>query len=688
MSNNRGRERGGGGRRGGKERRGGNATNSRGGGGGRGGGGYRYSSEEEVSSDDDYNCFHAIDDLVVSNTHITGAGKKTNSNLNHLLNFKAYAPRSNSTSFSANQPRLVKRSGRKQTNTFDKDRFVQANYRFIVKDRTGAYNKNVIDPDVGVEWDDIVQVHLSTDEPYLCPICLDVPTIPKMTKCGHIYCWSCMIRYLNDDGKKSWRRCPICFESVTATHLKSVEIESINEWSEGQMISFSLLQRARDSTIPIPRSHWTYSKSRSLAHYTNKDSIFSRLSLISDITPLFKKEQTAIETAIAVSQSTQDESLPYLAEAQSQLTQKYEEWVRENPPKGESNTEVVPEPRSVPVIQPEKQKEEEPEEESSDIWSEVGEVYELKRLVSATNADAKPQPTEGSNAKPTTKVLSEPAVPELKIEKTESKAPETTKKDSTPRESSKGDTTRPSTFTENVLFFQEEHGTLIFLHPLNVKMMLEEFASYERFPEVITGVILELEEQAVSEDFRKRYKYLRHLPISCSVLFCEIDLSKIVSERTMRLFSQQLRKRADKRQRERREKLSDSKSQSDSSIYEELHQMAVASGTSIPVAIPDFSSAPLPVASSVSPPSDSYAAIVGGVTSPATTTPVSTSPSASSSSSSTPSFADALRNSRQVPLGEEVLRAMAFVPSEKKSKKKKGQVFVLSNSGGRRYGGR
>jgi len=30
-------------------------------------------------------------------------------------------------------------------------------------------------------------------------------------------------------------------------------------------------------------------------------------------------------------------------------------------------------------------------------------------------------------------------------------------------------------------------------------MMLEEFASYDRFPETITGVILELEEQAVSE---------------------------------------------------------------------------------------------------------------------------------------------------------------------------------------------
>eukprot|EP01102_Stenamoeba_stenopodia_P008210 TRINITY_DN2342_c0_g1_i1.p1 TRINITY_DN2342_c0_g1~~TRINITY_DN2342_c0_g1_i1.p1 ORF type:complete len:683 (+),score=168.66 TRINITY_DN2342_c0_g1_i1:197-2245(+) len=681
MSNNRGRERAG--RRGKDNRRGGNANSSSASRGGRGG--QRYSSEEEISSDDEYSCYHAIDDLVVSNTHINGAAKKTTNNLNHLLNFKAYAPRANSST-SMYQPRLVKRTGRKQ-NVFDKDRFVQANYRFIVKERSGGYNKNVIDPDVGVDWDDIVQVHLSTDEPYLCPICLDVPTVPKMTKCGHIYCWSCMIRYLNDDGKKTWRRCPICFESVTATHLKSVEIESINEWTEGQMISFSLLQRARDSTIPIPRGHWSHAKSRHLAYYTNKDSIFSRLSLISDITPLFKKEQTAIETAIAICQSTQDESLPYLAEAQTQLTQKYEEWVRENPvtktePKSESTTTS---PRYVTVAQPEKQKEEEREEEEeeepTDIWSEVGEVYEFKRLMSSLHTDPKkPATSEESKPKVAPKVTSGP-VSEPKTEnKVESKTEVAPVKETAP----KAETNAPP---DNVLFFQEEHGTLIFLHPLNVKMLLEEFTSYDRFPEVITAVILELEEQAVTEEFRRRYKYLRHLPISCSVLFCEIDLSKIVSERTMRLFYQQLRKRADKRAKERREKLSDSsKSQSDSSIYEELHQIAVASGPSIPISIPDFSSAPLPVASSMSPPSsDSYAAIVGGLTSSSSTTPVSSSPS-SSSSSSTPSFAEALRNSAKVPLGEEVLRSMAFVKTEKKKNKKGQQVFVLSNAGGRKYG--
>ena len=41
----------------------------------------------------------------------------------------------------------------------------------------------------------------------------------KMTRCGHIYCWPCILHYLAL-GEKSWRKCPICYESVHDTDLK------------------------------------------------------------------------------------------------------------------------------------------------------------------------------------------------------------------------------------------------------------------------------------------------------------------------------------------------------------------------------------------------------------------------------------------------------------------------------------
>jgi len=51
------------------------------------------------------------------------------------------------------------------------------------------------------------------NEPPCCPICLQHPTAAKMTRCGHIYCWACVLHYLAL-GEKTWRKCPICYESI------------------------------------------------------------------------------------------------------------------------------------------------------------------------------------------------------------------------------------------------------------------------------------------------------------------------------------------------------------------------------------------------------------------------------------------------------------------------------------------
>ena len=56
-------------------------------------------------------------------------------------------------------------------------------------------------------------------EPPSCPICLHYPTAAKMTRCGHIYCWACILHYLTL-GEKTWRKCPICYESIHSDDLK------------------------------------------------------------------------------------------------------------------------------------------------------------------------------------------------------------------------------------------------------------------------------------------------------------------------------------------------------------------------------------------------------------------------------------------------------------------------------------
>jgi len=91
----------------------------------------------------------------------------------------------------------------------------------------------------------------------------------------------------------------------------------------------------------------------------------------------------------------------------------------------------------VSVSQPqlEKQKEEEP----SDIWSEVGEVYELKRLMSngsTTSTDKKS--TEEPKASAPLKVQLD-KLPEPKLEPKNEPKPEAPRKESTPRGGSLSD---------------------------------------------------------------------------------------------------------------------------------------------------------------------------------------------------------------------------------------------------------
>jgi hypothetical protein len=54
------------------------------------------------------------------------------------------------------------------------------------------------DPDLLVDWNLIEQVRLRTSgsEPTSCPICLFPPTAAKISRCGHVFCWPCILHYL------------------------------------------------------------------------------------------------------------------------------------------------------------------------------------------------------------------------------------------------------------------------------------------------------------------------------------------------------------------------------------------------------------------------------------------------------------------------------------------------------------
>ena len=78
-----------------------------------------------------------------------------------------------------------------------------------------VYNNNsdshyVVNPDLLLDWSLIEEVIYPTTELELnCPICLCTPVIPKISRCGHLYCYQCILHYL-DLNNRSSSRCPLC----------------------------------------------------------------------------------------------------------------------------------------------------------------------------------------------------------------------------------------------------------------------------------------------------------------------------------------------------------------------------------------------------------------------------------------------------------------------------------------------
>lgn len=238
-------------------------------------------------------------------------------NLNHLLNF-TFAARENvvgSTQRLHTRPRRV---------VYNKERYLQANCQFVVKD-TGDYKLQATDPDALVDWDLIEQVRMFSHEQGSCPICLQAPLAGKITRCGHVYCWACILHYLSYDDK-SWRKCPICYEAVHNSDLRSVNIVEKQDYKVGDTITLQLMKRARGSTYAAPLHQWEQRDGcpQNIADETNTEYAKVLVASAQQIrTSVLDEEHVALQHHMATSEPSEvcfiESALVYLAEREAAL---------------------------------------------------------------------------------------------------------------------------------------------------------------------------------------------------------------------------------------------------------------------------------------------------------------------------------------------------------------------------------
>lgn len=138
---------------------------------------------------------------------------------------------------------------------YDKNKFLQANFRFVVSDAIDlpTYRR---DADLMLKWDDVVQVQMLTTSDIQCPITLEAPpTCAQITPCGHVFTFhGIMQHFLHHGGPQlvSAAPCPLCGQRIAARELRMVHIVRVEPVRVDQPITLQLLRRPRDCILAEP----------------------------------------------------------------------------------------------------------------------------------------------------------------------------------------------------------------------------------------------------------------------------------------------------------------------------------------------------------------------------------------------------------------------------------------------------
>uniref|UniRef100_A0A8C2J765 E3 ubiquitin-protein ligase RNF10 n=1 Tax=Cyprinus carpio TaxID=7962 RepID=A0A8C2J765_CYPCA len=424
--------------------------------------------------------------------------------LNHLLNF-TFEPRGGHFGSGADGHYCWGRRNKwgHKHKPFNKELFLQANCQFVVIDDQD-YQAHFTDPDTLVDWDCVQQVRIYSHEVPSCPICLYPPVAAHITRCGHIYCWPCMLHYLSLS-EKSWSKCPICYEAVHSADLKSVVAMETRQYVTGNVITMRLMRREKGSLVALPSCQWV--KVEEPIHFGDVHlRAFSKLLLASQeqVLGLLAEERVALQTQL--SQEKDDPQACFIQSALLQLQEREEHLLKE----GCKNAGSVDwaDMRKLSIS-----------EHSSP------EVTPILQYASAFDDEL-----QKSHEEPVEEMAAQ-SVPDVAEEMPE-RAVEDKPLEETPQ------TSQAAHHGPYYYFYQAEDGQQMFLHPVNVRCLQREYGSLENSPQSITATVVEIDGQTVTEDIRRRHRYLSHLPLTCEFSLCELKLEPpILTKETLDSFA-------------------------------------------------------------------------------------------------------------------------------------------------------
>ncbi|CAF1637779.1 unnamed protein product [Rotaria magnacalcarata] len=451
--------------------------------------------------------------------------KKTN--MSHLLNFhyldkqrvnvRGNRRSLNSNYYSNNKWSTNGNSSSRQS--FSKEQFLQANCQFIVQASSNDYSVHFADPDLAIDWSRVEQVRLHSMHTLKCPICLSEPQAGKITRCGHVYCWSCLLHYLALSDKP-WRKCPVCSESIYKQDIRSVRGIISRSLKPGDWITFRLMCRERGSVLFYPKRDFSNIVLKSEPeHLIMKANTQQYAHLLSADDETILSEIIEKEKFELLKQLEDDGDQPEVCFIKQALEENNERETLIRQRMEQTNRMNEIKLTLKPIKEEENLLPKKPTLTYDNAFDDVVDSKQEENLNISTE-----QKSDSNACLPTDKSLLCAAA-------------------------SVSSNVPPSRY----YFYKADDIYHAYLNGLNTRILLHEYGCYQQCPDELRVRVEAIESFFMTGELRSQFRSISHLPLTCEFQVIEIRLNQpMISPTTMQVFNDEIHRRRQLRTRKER----------------------------------------------------------------------------------------------------------------------------------------